>query len=438
MDILKYLADETSNIEYATSILNTLRLQKFAQKTNIAKAANIPWASAASLIDEMAKKNFVIDNSGENSNEKRKLLTVNPQVGYFIGVSVGTSHIKVAILDFNLNVVDKNYIKEKFKENQYEEDLLQQFGQNFSATHETKAQWCIATPSANESENSANLLEIKSILNYICDFSTKLNACELKVFSICFSFPGHIDFRNNIIVESSNFDFNFKNVGINNLFTSDILDKLHKQNTKIYLEHNVKAAAVAEIENIYDKNFSENMAIVYFGTGLGTSMILDSKLYRGSSNASGQIGHTHFITNVSSDICSCGRVGCLEQIIRNDVFSGIDIKTKTGEQLAKELLSRNDQRKKLVYYLSETIYNMVMLLEIDTIVFSGKLSEIYKVLENEIQEQMISNNISKLKIFPSPIGDYASSIGSAMCGYYRILDIPFKWNRTIANTKADI
>ena len=35
MDILKYLADETSNIEYATSILNTLRLQKFAQKTNI-------------------------------------------------------------------------------------------------------------------------------------------------------------------------------------------------------------------------------------------------------------------------------------------------------------------------------------------------------------------------------------------------------------------
>ena len=81
---------------------------------------------------------------------------------------------------------------------------------------------------------------------------------------------------------------------------------------------------------------------------------------------------------------------------------------------------------------------MVMLLEIDTIVFSGKLSEIYKVLENEIQEQMISNNISKLKIFPSPIGDYASSIGSAMCGYYRILDIPFKWNRTIANTKADI
>jgi len=51
---------------------------------------------------------------------------VNPQVGYFIGVSVGTSHIKVAILDFNLNVVDKNYIQEKFKENQCAENSLQQ------------------------------------------------------------------------------------------------------------------------------------------------------------------------------------------------------------------------------------------------------------------------------------------------------------------------
>ena len=77
---------------------------------------------------------------------------------------------------------------------------------------------------------------------------------------------------------------------------------------------------------------------------------------------------------------------------------------------------------------------MVMLLEIDTVIFSGKLSEIYKVLENEFQEQMISNNISKLKIFPSAIGDYASSIGSAMCGYYRTLNIPFEWNKNIANT----
>lgn len=432
MDILKYLSDETSNKEYATGILNTLRLQKSAQKTNIAKAANIPWASAASLIDEMVKKNFIIDNSDENNNEKRKLLTVNPQVGYFIGVSVGTSHIKVAILDFNLNVVDKDYIKE----NQHEEDLLKQFGQNFPYTDKTKAQWCIATPSANASENSANLLEIKSILNCICEFSIKLNDCGLKVFSICFSFPGHIDFRNNIIVESSNFDFNFRNVGINNLFTSDILDKLRNQNTKIYLEHNVKAAAIAEVENIYDKYFSENMAVVYLGTGLGTSMILDSKLYRGSSNASGQLGHTHFIADKSSAVCSCGRVGCLEQIIRDEVFNESDIKIKTGKQLANELQSNNESKKQLVYYLSKTIYNMVMLLEIDTVIFSGKLSEIYKVLENEFQEQMISNNISKLKIFPSAIGDYASSIGSAMCGYYRILDIPFEWNKNIANTNT--
>ncbi|MCR4692310.1 MAG: ROK family protein [Firmicutes bacterium] len=437
MDILKYIEGQ-GNKEYKTGILNTLRLQKSAQKTNIAKASDIPWGSAANLIDDMTKYNFIIEGLEQSNSDKRKTLVINPKIGYFIGVSVGTSHVKVALLDFSLNNASKEFILSETKKHGCEEDLINIMDKIAINNHEPMALWCANTPSADEIGSTESLLKLKTLLNNICDFALKLDSYGLNIFSICFSFPGHVDFLNNSIIESSNFDFCFKNVGIINLFTSNILESLIKQNIRVYLEHNVKSAAVAEVESVYDKNFSENMAIIYFGTGLGASFILDSKLYRGSSNASGQLGHTHFGDNSSISKCACGRVGCLEQVIREGVFNGIDIKKSTGKELANYLDKNNERKKQLVHYLSETIYNLVMILEIDTVVFSGKLSAIYKVLENEFQEQMISKNISKLKIIPSAIGDYASAIGSAKCGYYRIFDIPFEWNKAIANTKADI
>lgn len=68
-----------------------------------------------------------------------------------------------------------------------------------------------------------------------------------------------------------------------------------------------------------------------------------------------------------------------------------------------------------------------MLLEIDTIVFSGKLSDIYKNFEDQFQEKMISNQCTNITLLPSNLDEYSAAIGSAICGYYNYLGLPYEW-----------
>lgn len=47
--------------------------------------------------------------------------------------------------------------------------------------------------------------------------------------------------------------------------------------------------------------------------GIGASMVLDGRVYRGSLGIAGEIGHTHMPGTFNR--CRCGKQGCLEAVI---------------------------------------------------------------------------------------------------------------------------
>jgi glucokinase len=47
------------------------------------------------------------------------------------------------------------------------------------------------------------------------------------------------------------------------------------------------------------------------GTGVGGGLILDGRLYRGSTGAAAELGHT--VVAAGGEQCACGARGCLEQ-----------------------------------------------------------------------------------------------------------------------------
>ena len=71
---------------------------------------------------------------------------------------------------------------------------------------------------------------------------------------------------------------------------------------------------------------ASNYIYVKVGTGIGCGLVIDGKIYRGSSGVAGEFGH--FTIDKDGPLCACGNQGCLEavagapQIVRMALSAG--------------------------------------------------------------------------------------------------------------------
>lgn len=79
----------------------------------------------------------------------------------------------------------------------------------------------------------------------------------------------------------------------------------------VVLENNVRSLALAEMDLNENRKMS-NMVFIKIGPGLGSAVILNDEVYRGSNNMSGEIGH--MIIGNNNKRCRCGQIGCLETV----------------------------------------------------------------------------------------------------------------------------
>ncbi|MER3472609.1 MAG: hypothetical protein C4335_00950 [Armatimonadota bacterium] len=77
------------------------------------------------------------------------------------------------------------------------------------------------------------------------------------------------------------------------------------------LENDANATALAE-HRFGAGRGTRNMAFMTWGTGIGGGLILDGRLYRGTNDLAGEIGHTTIL--LGGPLCGCGKHGCLEAL----------------------------------------------------------------------------------------------------------------------------
>jgi glucokinase len=78
--------------------------------------------------------------------------------------------------------------------------------------------------------------------------------------------------------------------------------------TPVHLENDANAGALAECHFGAGKN-ARDLLFLTFGTGLGAGLILDRRLYRGSSNYAGEVGHLRLAPDGP---LGCGKPGSFE------------------------------------------------------------------------------------------------------------------------------
>jgi predicted NBD/HSP70 family sugar kinase len=226
---------------------------------------------------------------------------------------------------------------------------------------------------------------------------------------------------------------------VNNLYWKDvpIVSILSQQcQCPIYLEDCSRALALGEKWFGSAKN-EENFICLDIGAGIGCAIFQKNRLYTGSTNFAGELGHTKVTPD--GEICSCGNRGCLETVasgwalvkqakcrmskgektlildLCNGNLDAIDADmifraAHNGDALATDLLTVASK------YLGMGIANLINLLNPELIVLSGHFSTIEDFsllsLKEKVRQYALPESYEKVKIVTSLLGDDAAVLGA--------------------------
>ncbi len=133
----------------------------------------------------------------------------------------------------------------------------------------------------------------------INDLIEKQGITVADIESVGIGSPGAV--KNGVVVFSNNLAWR----------NAPLTEELKKYiNVPIYADNDANVAALAESSCGACKGY-ENSITVTLGTGVGSGIIINGKLYGGSHGVGAEIGH--MAINMDGLECSCGGVGCWEK-----------------------------------------------------------------------------------------------------------------------------
>lgn len=287
---------------------------------------------------------------------------------------------------------------------------------------------CLARtmPDRNNEEIIADISEM--VKNLVSDVGAVMDDIEC----IGIGSPGIPDIREGVLKNV----VNISNVPIR------IREEMQKYIDKpIYVENDARCAAIGELEAGAAKG-SNNAVMITLGTGVGSGIIINGKIYSGCQYGAGEIGHT--VIQVDGIPCKCGREGCLEQYasvtglvrmakeaILNNPESGFAKESEENEidgEFVCDMAHKDDAlaveiMDNYIKYVSVGVANIVNIFQPEVIVIGGGISQQGDYLLNPIREYVSRNVITKdmmvTEIRQALLGNDAGIIGAAMCSKYQ-------------------
>ncbi len=241
------------------------------------------------------------------------------------------------------------------------------------------------------------------------------NLSRASLLGVGLGLPGPVDYQKGIV-------HFFPNIpGWKEVKLKTILER--KLKLPVFVDNDAKVMCLAE-HKLGAAKGSMNAICITLGTGVGGGVIINGTLYRGSSNAAGEIGHMPI--NENGPRCNCGGYACLESYIGNNRILG-EAKKIFGESITLEKLSylaskQNHNAKaiwlKAVERLSVTLVGAVNLLNPDCIVIGGGVAGAGKILFDNIKKiiarRAMSVQARHVKVFKAKLGNNAGLIGAAI------------------------
>lgn len=186
-------------------------------------------------------------------------------------------------------------------------------------------------------------------------------------------------------------------------------------NLPTFIENDSTAIAIAEHKFGKARN-ANDVLVINLSWGVGLGMILDKKLFKGSSGFAGEFSHIPLST--LNKLCSCGKRGCLEveasleaviayalaKIERGEISALNDKVTSDNTLAIQDVLYAAHQGDQLAieafgaiaYALGKGIATLIHIINPEKIIISGFGVEIGSILMPQIQSALLEYSIQRL------------------------------------------
>lgn len=242
--------------------------------------------------------------------------------------------------------------------------------------------------------------------------------------AICLGVPGTVDPQSGIIG-------NAPNLGVKEFNIKNELAKYY--DIPILIENDVNLAALG-IKRFEFENKVNNMLVVFIGTGIGSALLFNGMMYRGSSFYAGEIGHMKVCSKGSlspgSEKTTFENIASRTAVvaaIKQEIEKGTDSilkkasKTKIKSKTLARAVSEGDKLavkhiNSACKVIGTVLGSVTTLLNIDTIVLGGGVVEamneyMLPLIEKSFAKTVLPEPGKFVKIVPTKLGDDAPLYG---------------------------
>ncbi len=368
------------------AIFEVIRVNGPIAKSEIAKITGLTSAGIGKIIDQLVKDHLIVDTGFAESTGGRRpsLYQVNNDEYYVIAINMSYFETSMAAMSPEGEVIKKY-------------DLSYDKG-----------------PSITEIIDS-----IKGILS---DEILKNRKC----LGIGVVAPGLIDTGSGTILWAIALDW-----------TDIPLESLLKREfgLPVIIEKDTCAGLFAEKYYGQLKDVSDGLYIMLNSGSIGSAIMVDDKIYRGSRFMSGEIGH--MVLDERGPLCHCGQRGCLEAFLSNQSLYGMideisrtsrterefTTNCKKNKSLLKNILDESEKgnnagiilMEKATKYVAKALGSMITLVNPECVIIGGEVGPKNTRFIDKLKETLfrygLKISISNTSIAPCSFGTNQSLVG---------------------------
>jgi len=201
-----------------------------------------------------------------------------------------------------------------------------------------------------------------------------------------------------------------------------------KLNLPVLIDNDVKLITLAEWKFGAGRGV-KHLICLTLGTGVGSGLILDNRLYRGAANAAGELGHVPL--NEQGPACNCGGFGCFETYVGNQRLFALASRIMHKPNMTTEkmfaLANQGDPKalrfwQEAATHIGNGLVGVVNLLNPELIIIGGGVSNnekfLFPAIRAVIKKRAMSLQGSMVKIKRAKLGDDAGIIGAQVLVYH--------------------
>ncbi len=265
----------------------------------------------------------------------------------------------------------------------------------------------------------------------IDSFTSSQVGPQIKGIGICA--PGPLDPRTGVVLNPPNVPC-WRNFPLAEKITS-------RYRVPVKVDNDANAAALAETRWGAAKGY-RYVFYATIGTGIGTGIVFDGKIYHGATGSAGEGGHVTI--DYRGPVCACGKRGCIETLAAGPAIgararakissnssrtsmldlAGGDVASVTGEKVGQAYAAGDAMAREVLLETVELLIpwlgNIVDVLDPDVLVVGGGVAALLKPFYEEIHKRLpkwcVNPNASNIPLLIAHYGaDAGIAGGAALC-----------------------